>query len=380
MFSNRSIEKMKNMEGFSITDEQSQKNLKRKAILFLRNPLVPHLVFWLGYFMFNTLRWGSYFDDYWYSFRSNLVEFPIHVILVYFNLYFLLPRYIPSRLPKYLVLLFLSILIMSLVRIVLTYQLVTTEVWRESVVKDQALFGFNYIVAVFMGELYVVGLTTAIKLIIDWVRTQRKARELERRNHETELSFLRSQVQPHFFFNTLNNLYSLTLDKSDKAPETVLKLSDLMSYVIYKGKNNRVSLPEEVTHIQNYIDLERLRYGDNLIAEIKISGNIQGKLIPPLILMPFVENSFKHGTDYKNGKAPINIQLTTNGNVLYFTVRNARNKNSVVNNDSKKSYSGIGIQNTLRRLELLYDKNYNLDITEDESSYKVSLKIVLDED
>lgn len=370
------------MESFSLTAgaDRSHDNLKRRFISFLRKPLVHHLIFWLGYFMFNILRWGSYFDDYWYSFRSNLVEFPIHVILVYFNLYFLLPRYIPSRLSKYLVLLFLSILIMSLIRIVLTYQLVTTEVWRESVVKEQSLFGFNYIVAVFMGELYVVGLTTAIKLIIDWVRTQRKARELERRNHETELSFLRSQVQPHFFFNTLNNLYSLTLDKSDKAPETVLKLSDLMSYVIYKGKNNRVSLPEEVTHIQNYIDLERLRYGDNLIAEIKISGNIQGKLIPPLILMPFVENSFKHGTDYKNGKIPINIQLTINGNVLYFTVKNARSKNSTLNNDIKKSHSGIGIQNTLRRLELLYDKNYNLDITEDANSYKVSLKIVLDED
>lgn len=370
------------MRSFSLVKEPGPSNpdLKNFIFRFLKNPVVHHLVFWIGYFLFNTLRWGSYFDDYWYSLRSNLVEFPIHVILVYFNLYFLLPRYIPSRLTKYLVLLFLSLLIMSLLRIVLTYEFVTTEVWRESVVKEQSLFGLNYIVAVFMGELYVIGLTTAIKLIIDWVRTQRRARELERRNHETELSFLRSQVQPHFFFNTLNNLYSLTLDKSDKAPETVLKLSDLMSYVIYKGKNTRVSLPEEVIHIHNYIDLERLRYGDNHIAEINISGNIQDKWIPPLILMPFVENSFKHGTDYKNGKIPINIQLTVNGNVLYFTVKNAKNKNSTIEKDPDKSNSGIGIQNTMRRLELLYDKNYTLDISEDDNTYKVSLKITLDED
>lgn len=368
------------MEAFTISssEKESTADIKKAVIRFVKKPLVYHLVFWIGYFLFNTLRWGSYFDDYWYSLRSNLVEFPIHIILVYINLYYLLPRYIPNRLPKYLVLLFFAILAMSLVRIVLNYQFVTTEVWRESVIKEQSLFGFNYIIAVFIGELYVVGLTTAIKLIIDWVRTQRRARELERRNHETELSFLRSQVQPHFFFNTLNNLYSLTLDKSDKAPETVLKLSDLMSYVIYKGKNNKVSLPEEVTHIQNYIDLERLRYGDNLIAEINISGNIQGKFIPPLILMPFVENSFKHGAHYKNGAIPISINLSLNGNVLYFKVKNSKSRSK--SSHEQSSNSGIGIQNTLRRLELLYDKNFNLDIIEDERTYQISLKITLDED
>src|SRR5690606_26047619 len=109
------------------------------------------------------------------------------------------------------------------------------------------------------------------------------------------LSFLRSQVQPHFFFNTLNNLYALTLEKSEKAPETVLKLSELMSYVIYKGKQQFVNLSEEIEHINNYIDLENLRYGNKLEAKLSISGNILGKQIPPLILMPFVENSFKHG-------------------------------------------------------------------------------------
>ncbi|MBL6446601.1 histidine kinase [Fulvivirga sp. 29W222] len=366
------------MEAFTISlrEKENTTDIKKAVIRLVKKPLVYHLVFWISYFLFNTLRWGSYFDDYWYSLHSNLVEFPIHIILVYINLYYLLPRYIPNRLPKYLVLLFFAILAMSLVRIVLNYQFVTTEVWRESVIKEQSLFGYNYIIAVFIGELYVVGLTTAIKLIIDWVRTQRRARELERRNHETELSFLRSQVQPHFFFNTLNNLYSLTLDKSDKAPETVLKLSDLMSYVIYKGKNNKVSLAEEVTHIQNYIDLERLRYGDNLVAEINISGNIQGKFIPPLILMPFVENSFKHGALYKNGAMPISISLNINSNVLYFKVKNSKGSKS---RHEQSSNSGIGIQNTLRRLELLYDKNFNLDIIEDEHSYQIALKITLDE-
>ena len=347
-------------------------------IRFIKRPIVYHSLFWISYFLFNTLRWGSYFDDYLYSLQSNLVEFPIHIILVYINLYFLLPRYIPSKLSWYLVMLFLAILAMSLLRIVITYEFVTTEVWRESVIKDQELFGANYIIAVFIGELYVVGLTTAIKLIIDWVRTQRRARELERRNHETELSYLRSQVQPHFFFNTLNNLYSLTLDKSDKAPETVLKLSDLMSYVIYKGKNNRVELAEEIVHIKNYIDLEQLRYGDKTIAKFNISGEVANKTLPPLILMPFVENSFKHGARYKSGESPILINLTVDDLTLHFETVNAKAKSNNIKNG--KDLSGIGIQNTMRRLELLYDKNFNLNIIEAQETYKISLKLALYED
>lgn len=262
---------------------------------------------------------------------------------------------------------------MSLIRIVLTYEFVTTEVWRESYRPIESIFGFNYIVAVFIGELYVVGLTMAVKLIIDWVRTQKRAIELERRNHETELSFLRSQVQPHFFFNTLNNLYSLTLDKSEKAPETVLKLSELMSYVIYKGKDKTVSLVEEVKHIQNYIDLERLRYGDKLDVSLSITGNIQGKYLPPLILMPFIENSFKHGIHYKNGKIPIDITLDITGNRLSFRTENPKNAKK---NQHVKA-SGIGIQNTRRRLELLYGNDFQQEIVEEANSYILQLNIML---
>src|SRR5690606_20693431 len=193
---------------------------------FLKKPVVYHTLFWIGYFVFNTLRWGFYFDDYLYSLKSNIVEFPIHVLLVYFNIYFLLRKVLPKSLPRYIFYLLLSILIMSLVRIVLTYSFVTTEVWRESVIPVESPFGFNYILAVYLGELYFIGLITAIYLVIALISSKKNMLELQQRNHETELSFLRSQVQPHFFFNTLNNLYALTLEKSEKAPETVLKLSE----------------------------------------------------------------------------------------------------------------------------------------------------------
>lgn len=337
---------------------------------------MQHSIFWLAYFLINTFRWGIYFDDYWYSFKSNLVEFPIHLVLVYCNLYFLLPRYIPSRWVKYIAYLFLATLIMSLVRIIFTYELVTTVIWRESYKPAESIFGFNYILAVFIGELYVIGIATTVKLIVDWVRAQKRTIELERRNHETELSFLRSQVQPHFFFNTLNNLYSLTLDKSDKAPETVLKLSELMSYVIYKGRNKTVRLTDEVKHIQNYIDLERLRYGDKLKVAFSITGEIQNKFLPPLILMPFIENSFKHGIHYRRGKIPIAIDIEVSENSLHFRTFNPKGT-SKKNNFDRKEASGIGIQNTRRRLELLYGNNFQQEVKENDDSYALSLKIML---
>ena len=346
---------------------------------YLKKPIVYHTLFWVVYFLFNTLRWGSYFDDYTYSFHSNLVEFPIHIVLVYFNLYYLLPKLIPAHFGRYLGLLAMAILFMSLLKIVITYELVTTDIWKESSRQETDLFGINYILAVFIGELYVIGLTTAIKMTIDYVKNQRRTRELEKINMDTELSMLKSQLQPHFFFNTLNNLYSLTLDKSDQAPETVLKLSELMSYIIYQGNQKQVELAKEVHHIHHYLDLEKLRFGQRLNIEFEITGLMGGHSIPPLILLPFIENAFKHGTCNKTGKIPLTIALEIKEKQLTFFVRNLKNNAEEGGNGLRlpQNGQGIGLKNTKRRLGLLYPDQHQLHIDEDEDHYSVNLKIPL---
>lgn len=346
----------------------------------LRKPVVYHILFWTAYFILNVLRWGSYFDDYGYSLKSNVVEFPIHIALVYFNLYYLLPRFVPKSILKYLAFLAIAILFFAMLRILLTYTLVTTEIYREAVYEETSLFGINYVIAVYIGELYVVGLTTGIKLMIDWVKNQKLTRELERRHHETELAYLRSQLQPHFFFNTLNNLYSLTLEKSDLAPEMVLKLSDLMSYVVYKGNARSVSLHDEVKQIQHYIDLEKIRYGKRLKTSLHISGDIAGKQLPPLLLTPFIENSFKHGIHLKEGKIPIDIEITVLGDRLEFSVKNIKSEAKETPTVNGKELSGIGIQNTKRRLELLFPDDFELNIEDNLDSFRVTLNIPLHED
>lgn len=354
-----------------IKDRFSNK-IQSRGVSYLKKPAVYHTLFWVSYFTLNTLRWGSYFDDYGYSLLSNLVEFPIHIVLVYFNLYYLLPRFIPNKFGQYFGLLLLATVGMSLLRIVLTYELVTTDVWRENIHQETNLFDFNYIMTVVIGEVYVVGLTTAIKITMDYVKNQKRTRELEKQSLETELSMLKSQLQPHFFFNTLNNLYSLTLDKSDQAPETVLKLSDLMSYVIYQTKNKQVPLTGEVKHIKNYLDLESLRYGDRLNIEFMLSGNLEGHSVPPLLLLPFVENAFKHGAHNETKSIPINIALHVENGLLTFSVKNQKAGKNAMNTGNNK---GLGLANTKRRLGLLYNGQHELSINEDSNTYSTTLKI-----
>ena len=187
---------------------------------------------------------------------------------------------------------------------------------------------------------------------------------------EAELNFLKSQIQPHFFFNTLNNLYSLTLKKSDQAPEVVLKLSDLMSYMLYETNTPKVSLNKEIVYLENYIDLEKLRFGNNLTVSFNIDGQTDGVYLPPLVLILFIENCFKHGARDKLNKMEIDIGIKVEDGHLFFNV-----KNPVAENSAAKNANGLGLKIARRRLQLLYNDDYSLDEIREGKQYAVSLKI-----
>lgn len=251
--------------------------LKRNPSQGYETSYVHHVLFWLIYFIFNTLRWGSVHDDWVYSLKTNLIGFPIHIALAYFNIYYLMPRFVYTR--KYFlygVLVLSSLFVMLLLKFNLTYYFVSTNVMPEASEVVNSIT-FNYATTTMLGELYVVSFVTAIKITIDWLRENNKLHDLEKRQLQTELRFLRSQVSPHFFFNTLNNIYALTLEKSDKAPEVVLKLSELMRYLLYATKKPKQDLKNEIECIQNYIDLERIRFDNSLNVNIQISGNMERK-------------------------------------------------------------------------------------------------------
>lgn len=346
-----------------------------RRIKYEENIVFYHAIFWLSYFAFNTIRWGNYFDDYVYSIKSNLVEFPLHMALAYFTLYFLMPKLLPKKVPLFIGAVLITTLAITLLRIIITYELVTTEVFKESG-REEDLFGFNYIAAAFIGELYVLGVVAAIKIGIDYIKFRNKASELQKSQLQTELAYLKSQIQPHFFFNTLNNLYSLTLDKSDKAPETVLKLSDLMSYVIYDSEKSFVPLENEIDHIKTYIDLEKLRYGDRLDLKIGVEGDIEKIKVPPLLFIPYIENAFKHGGSTRDVVIPIEICFKANSSELKFTCKNNISEDEEVHKKLlEKTHHGIGLKNTERRLNLRYGNKYKLNVKEENGVFEVELKI-----
>ena len=193
---------------------------------------------------------------------------------------------------------------------------------------------------------------------------------LENEKLVSELAFLKSQINPHFLFNSLNNIYSLAYQKSEKTPEAILKLSEIMRYMLYESNENKVPLLEEIRYLKNYIELQKLRFKDKAYINFEVDEDIQDQKITPLILISFVENAFKHGvaTDKEN---PITIVLNVSTNKLFFQVLNRKNT------QNKDETGGIGLQNVKRRLDLLYKGQYRLHIQDDKDIYSCELYLNL---
>lgn len=334
-----------------------------------------HLIFWFLYFLFNTLRWGSYFDDYLYSFKTNIIGFPIHMTLCYLNVYVFMPRFVfKKKYITYIGFLLSSLFVMLIVKFNLTYFLVSQNVWPEGSEVVSRLT-FNYSIDMMIGELYVITFVTAIKITIDWLKEHKRLTDLEKVQLETELLFLRTQISPHFFFNTLNNIYSLSLENSKKTPQIILKLSDLMRYLLYETKQRRQGLDKEIIHIQNYLDLERIRFDEKLEVNMNVTGTILGKKIAPSLLISFIENAFKHGANKNIGKIRIDINFDVVEDFLYFSISNPT---PAISNFKQrfKTQGGIGINNVKKRLALGYkEEEYKLTINNSENLFLVELKI-----
>lgn len=338
-----------------------------------KTSIVHHIVFWFCYFIFNTLRWGSYYHDFLFSLKGNLLGFPIHIFLSYFNVYYLMPKLVyKKRFFTYIIALIISIFVMVFIKYTFTSLLISQDVWREG--PETYSFTLNYAINMMLGELYVISFVAAIKITIDRLRETKRITELKKEQLEINLRFLRSQVSPHFFFNTLNNIYALTLEKSEKAPEIVLKLSELMRYLLYDTKKSFQKLSKEINCVKNYLDLQRIRYGNSIDTNISIEGDIEDKKIAPMMLIPFIENCFKHGADNVSENFYIKINFKIEDDFLLFKVLNP-----VAENEKKsKKKGGIGIQNVKKRLELGYaKKDYKLTTHKTNSLYIVELKLKL---
>ena len=209
-----------------------------------------------------------------------------------------------------------------------------------------------------------------------WYQQQKGTQKLIEERLQAELKFLKAQVHPHFLFNTLNNLYALTLKQSKDAPEVVLKLSDLLNYMLYDCSADSILLKKEVKLLKDYIDLERIRYGNQLTVNVNIKGQLGSIHLSPLLLLPFVENAFKHGVSEALDESWIDIDLTVGKENLTLKVENS--KSMLESEQDRFEYKkGIGLTNVKRRLEILYPEAYELVIHESSDSFLVVLKLSL---
>ncbi len=217
----------------------------------------------------------------------------------------------------------------------------------------------------------VLALGTSIRVTEGWYSNEKQKKEMENQKLGAELSLLKSQINPHFFFNTLNSIYSLAIIKSEKTPEAVLKLSEIMRYIIYDTEKKVVPLSKEVEYIANYIELQKLRLPGFVKVEFITKVDDGNAVIEPLLLLPFVENAFKHGVDVENG-GTIHIHITQEGESLRFHVSNPliHDGNNIID-----KYHGIGVNNTLKRLKLLYNDNFTFSAGAEKGQYVVDLVI-----
>lgn len=297
------------------------------------------------------------------------VRIALLIIVSYINLHFLLPGYlITGRYLKY----FLSVLI-SIAGYLLIQGLFDIFLYGYILGPMRRNHLWETISYNFFSTVWYIGIMVTFKLSIDWYEQSRLLQKTAVEKLQAEVNYLRSQLNPHFLFNILNNLYSLTLKKSDAAPDVVLKLSGMMEYMLYESDDKYVLLEKEVQYLHNYIELERLRYSDQADIQLKVTGDSNGLVIAPLLLLPLLENAFKHGISRAPGNAWLHCDVIISPQSVCISVEN--NKCPVkVKNPGK---GGVGLVNLNKRLELLYPGKYSLQINDQHEKFFISLQLNL---
>ena len=350
--------------------------IKLEDILFKPPRIVWHLVFWMVFISFFALVYGSFEEQYGRQYLIQLTDAVLQIPAVYFTLYFLMPRFLfKERYIEFIIYLVILILTFSALHW-FNYVIVQEPIfWPEDDYKPH-LVNFGKMLKNTTKVYPVLVLAIVLKWFKYWYREQKSNQQLVEEKLKAELNFLKAQVHPHFLFNTLNNLYALTLKKSKDAPEVVLKLSDLLNYMLYECTADQVLIEKEIKLLKDYISLEKIRYGNRLNISFNILGNAGGMRVAPLMLLPFVENSFKHGVSEEMDEAWVSIDLELKEDKLTLKVENSKSKHE--ERDDQFNYKqGIGLKNVQRRLELLYPERHNLEMHDSVDSFLIILTLDL---
>ena len=346
----------------------NSKQKQKIRIVFL------HLVFW-------SAVW--FFFVYFFSYNSNNTNYvtwfsslllPVTMLTTYFVVYYLIPIYLLTKKYKLLALYGFYTLIFSTYLILMAIFgsfIFLSDMETESMPPMSRNYVFILILVYLI--VFIVSFVNVLnhnfRALSENKELQNKILETQLQMKDQELVYLKKQIHPHFLFNTLNTIYGFALKQSNETPEIILKLSNLLDYILYQVSKPKVSLKEELSHVKEYIDLERIRFQDTLKVTF-ISNSIDDDIqIAPMLLIPFVENAFKHG-NMIDGFLNIQIEATFNDDILFFNVKNSVKQHGLIN-----SAPGIGLENIRKRLSILYENRYNLEISQTENWYDVNLKV-----
>jgi two-component system LytT family sensor kinase len=339
--------------------------------------IAQHLLFWLTLMLYQAISYGwENTDEFTFKLAPALfsASLPVTIILTYVNLYVLMPvYYYHQKYIAYGVVLVITLLAGGLLVRYVTYEFVVP--WER--LNNPARYQMENkhfwipvrILRISLEPYPIIAVTMLLKLMNNAYNSQKNLRELEKEKFSAEMGLLKAQVNPHFFFNTLNSLYGLALERSEKTAKVVLRLSELMHYILYQARADKVLLKDEISHLENYIGIEQMRFADRLDLSFEYSGDIPGKMIAPLLLLPFVENAFKHGL--KGDAGWITITLKVISDRLFLKVENSYSASS------EKSGHGLGLENVKRRLELTYPGKYELQFVQNMEIFEAGLKLDL---
>ena len=347
-------------------------NYKENAFIFSsRYQLLRHVIFWIVHILIFSFLFKVPDQSFLHTIVLSIIWVPVYILYSYPIMYWMLPLYLLKE--KYLQ---FSILLLAwavggyflnyIFRAQVLYPFVDVMKYKTGNKNPWAANSY-------LSMNVMAGFCCMIVLFKFWIKKQQDWMQAEKEKITAELQLLKAQVHPHFLFNTLNNIYSFSLENLPKTSQLILKLSSLLNYMLYDCKTDEVLLEKEISVMKDYIDLEKERYGNKLEVSINIEGDIKDKFIAPLLLLPFLENAFKHGTSEQLEKPWLSMDLSVKQNLLRCKIVNSKNENVSF------SENGIGISNVKKRLEFLYPNMYELKIDNEPDFFVVSLMINLKE-
>jgi len=341
---------------------------------FHRNRVVLlHVSFWCVYLSFNLYQISQFQRGRGYDWErmiaSASVQLVFTMLIAYLNYFYTWPRFIENKkVWRYLLEFSVPFAALLTLRVHLQRYLVDGYTY-----KAEYFYSSFFIVQIVAVTLFIVIFVGMLRFAVDWFELEAKRKEVENEKLTAELNFLKAQINPHFLFNTLNNLYYLAYTKSDNTTEVIAKLSQMMRYMIYDSNHSKVPLNKEIEYMQNYISLERLRLNNQIPIIFELKGNTENVSIAPLIFITFLENAFKHGVSNNNPNAWVNISIELKGDQCIYQVENSKLEDKAEAHEK----SGIGLQNVQRRLELSYPGKHHLTMEEKSDRYLVKLNLTL---